>query len=87
MLGIYPMGTLLELDSGEIGLASRPPSTHVMNRPWVLLLNPDGQGGFERGEEVDLTEKDASGYYYRSVTGSINPAVFNIQPAEFLSIP
>jgi HD-GYP domain-containing protein (c-di-GMP phosphodiesterase class II) len=86
MLGVYPMGTLLELDTGEIGLASRSPSTHVMNRPWVLLLQPDGQGGFEKDEEVNLADKDSSGYYYRSVTGSVNPAVFNIQPAEFLSV-
>ncbi len=85
MLGVYPLGTLLELDTGEIGLASKPPSTHVMNRPWVLLLQPDGQGGFEKDEEVNLADKDSSGYYYRSVTGSVNPAVFNIQPAEFLT--
>ncbi len=85
MMGVYPVGTLLELDTGEIGLASKGASTHVMNRPWVLLLEADGQGGFVKGEEVNLADKDESGYYYRSVTGSVNPAVFNVQPAEYLS--
>jgi hypothetical protein len=57
----------------------------MMNRPMVILLEPDGRGGFLKGEEVDLADKDDSGFFYRNVTGSIHPAVFNIQPAEFLS--
>jgi len=85
MLGVYPIGTLLELDNGDIGLVSKAPSTHVMNRPWVILLRPNAQGGFDKGEEVDLAEKDSAGFYYRMVSSSVHPAVFNIQPAEFLT--
>jgi HD-GYP domain-containing protein (c-di-GMP phosphodiesterase class II) len=85
ILGVYPIGTLLELDNGDIGLVCRSPETKVMSRPWVLLLNSDGQGGFVKGEEVNLAAKDQVGHYFRSVTGSANPAIFNIQPAEFLT--
>jgi len=85
ILGVYPIGTLLELDNGDIGLVSRSPDTQVMSRPWVLLLHPDGQGGYVKGEEVNLAAKDKAGFYFRAVVDSANPAIFNIQPAEFLT--
>jgi len=85
ILGVYPIGTLLELDNGDIGLVCRSPDTQVMSRPWVLLLQPDGRGGFAKGEEINLAAKDKAGYYFRSVVGSTNPVLFNIQPAMFLT--
>ncbi len=85
IMGVYPIGTLLELDNGEIGLVSRSPDSEVKSRPWVLLLYPDGQGGFVKGGEIDLAAMDKNGSYRRSVLRSANPAVFNIQPAEFLT--
>ncbi|NTV15438.1 MAG: hypothetical protein HGA96_16150, partial [Desulfobulbaceae bacterium] len=85
ILGVYPIGTLLELDNGDIGLVCRSPETQVMSRPWVLILYPDGRGGFVKGEEVNLAAKDKAGYYFHTVVGSTNPIVFNIQPAEFLT--
>jgi len=84
-LGVYPIGTLLELDNGDIGLVCRSPETQVMSRPWLLLLYPDGQGGFIKGEEVNLAAKDKTGFYFRSVVSSANPAIFNIQPAQYLT--
>ena len=75
-----------QLDNGDIGIVSRPPETQAMNRPWVLMLYPDGRGGFEKGEEINLAEKDQTGYYYRSVVSSANPVTFNIQPAEYISL-
>ena len=85
ILGVYPIGTLLELDNGDIGLVCRSPDTPVMSRPWVLLLSPDGQGGYVKGEEINLAAKDTAGHYFHNVHGSANPVLFNIQPAEFLT--
>ncbi|NTV15215.1 MAG: HD domain-containing protein [Desulfobulbaceae bacterium] len=85
ILGVYPIGTLLELENGDIGLVCRSPETQVMSRPWVLLLYPDGRGGYLKGEEINLAAKDKAGYYFHSVQGSANPVLFNIQPAEFLT--
>jgi HD-GYP domain-containing protein (c-di-GMP phosphodiesterase class II) len=85
ILGVYPIGTLLELDNGDIGIVCHSPETQVMSRPWVLILYPDGRGGFVKGEEVNLAAKDKAGFYFRSAVSSANPALFNIQPAEFLT--
>jgi hypothetical protein len=85
LMGVYPIGTLLKLDNGEIGLVCRSPDTKVMSRPWVLLLHPDGSGGFVKGEEVNLADHDKEGFYFRSVASSANPMNYNIQPAEYLT--
>ena len=85
MLGVFPIGTLLELDSGEVALVSRPPSSADLNRPRALVLHEDGQGGYRSGPEIDLSERDDSeGYRYR-IVGSAHPSTRNIQPAQFLA--
>lgn len=85
MLGVYPIGTLLELDSGEIALVSRAPLAEDLHRPWVLILREDGRGGFVRGEEIDLAAQAEGGGYHRRIVGSAHPSSRNIQPASFLT--
>jgi HD-GYP domain-containing protein (c-di-GMP phosphodiesterase class II) len=85
MLGAYPIGTLLELDSGEIALVSRPPSTGDLNRPWVVVLDGDGGGGYRRGKEINLAEPDEAGEYRYRIARSVHPSTRGIQPAEFLT--
>lgn len=40
---------------------------------------------FVKGVEVKLAAKDRAGFYCRSAVSSADPALFNIQPAEFLT--
>jgi HD-GYP domain-containing protein (c-di-GMP phosphodiesterase class II) len=85
MLGVYPIGTLLELEGGDIALVSKAPLAGDLHRPWVVLLREDGQGGFIGGEEVNLAERDGAGGYRRRIVGSAHPSSRNIQPASFLT--
>lgn len=85
MLGVYPVGTVLELDTGEKALVSKPPSGKNMDRPWVVTLTPDGRGGYIRGQEINLADQESSGKFHYNVKSSSHPARFNIQPAQFLS--
>jgi len=85
MLGVYPIGTLLELDSNEIALVSRAQLNDDLNRPWVVILKGDGRGGFVRGEEMNLAARDEDGNFCRHIIGSSHPSSRNIQPAEFLT--
>ena len=85
MLGRYPVGTLLELDSGEMGLVTEPSPESIQGFPWIMLLLPDGRGGFERGELVDLAETvPETGELRRNIIQSFHPSRFGIQPASFL---
>ena len=85
MLGVYPIGTLLELDGGELALVSKRPTSDDIARPWVVLLKSDGNSGYQRGEEIDLANKDTTGEYRRKIMASMNPTTYNIQPAEILT--
>lgn len=85
MLGIYPIGTLLMLDGGELALVSQRPTSDDISRPWVFLIHPAGDETYTKGAELDLSEKDSAGGYVRKIEGSMNPVAYNIQPAEFLT--
>ncbi len=83
MMGAYPVGTLLKLDTGEFGLVAENPGNGKKSRPIVVLLYKNGD--FRKGATVDLNEKVAqTGKYLRNIVRTFHPADYNIQPAEFL---
>jgi HD-GYP domain-containing protein (c-di-GMP phosphodiesterase class II) len=84
MLGVYPIGTLLDLGGGGTAMVSRSPLTDDLTRPRAVLLCSDDQGGVSRGEEVNLAERDATGEHRYRIVGSAHPSVRNIQPAQLL---
>jgi HD-GYP domain-containing protein (c-di-GMP phosphodiesterase class II) len=85
MLGIYPIGSFLELDSGELALVIDPGKMTDKTRPMVMLLAPGGKGGYIKIGEADLNERDSdSGAFLRNIVKSLHPSTHGIQPAEFL---
>ena len=85
MMGTYPVGSLLELDTGEIGVVLDYPMQTGGSLPRVILLEKDEQGVLNRGEVVSLAEKDsATGAQQRNIVKSLNPASYGIQPSTFI---
>lgn len=85
MLGVYPVGTLLQLDTEEMGLVMDSPEDSDRSRPLVVLLVADGQGGFKKGKVVNLGERyPHTGSFQRSIIRSLNPSIYGIQPMEFI---
>jgi HD-GYP domain-containing protein (c-di-GMP phosphodiesterase class II) len=85
MLGVYPIGSLLELDTGELALVIEAGKAADGTRPRVVLLAADGQGGYTKDGVVDLDEHDAqSGVFRRNIVKSLHPSTHGVQPAEFL---
>jgi HD-GYP domain-containing protein (c-di-GMP phosphodiesterase class II) len=70
MVGIFPIGTLLKLDTGEVGLIMH--QTRDLMRPRVLILNKFDGSEKETGELVSLVET-VGGNYKRSISGTIDP--------------
>lgn len=81
MIGIFPIGTLLKLSSGEIGLVVH--QTPDLMRPRVLLLTKFDGSEKESGEEISLLET-SEGKYKRDVTGTINSHKANINIKRYL---
>jgi HD-GYP domain-containing protein (c-di-GMP phosphodiesterase class II) len=82
MIGIFPIGTVLKLTSGEVGLVVR--QTSDLMRPRVLLLTTFDGSEKESGEEISLLEK-MEGKYKRDVAGTINPETANIDIKQYLA--
>jgi HD-GYP domain-containing protein (c-di-GMP phosphodiesterase class II) len=82
MIGIFPIGTLLKLDTGEIGLVLH--QTRDLMRPRVLLLNKFDGSEKESGAETSLLET-TGGKYKRSVNGTIDPGSANVDVKIYLS--
>jgi HD-GYP domain-containing protein (c-di-GMP phosphodiesterase class II) len=85
MMGSYPLGTLLEFDTGEIGLVARCPKESRSSYPEVMLLKRDDFGVFQAGDMVELEPTDPyRGTSLRRVVKTLNPGAYGIQPADFL---
>jgi len=85
MLGIYPVGTLLELDTGEKGLVVPHAEDTDKSRPHITLLTPDSQGGYQKGKTVNLAQQEpGTGSFLRNIISSHHPMTYGIQPAEFI---
>lgn len=83
-LGIYPPGTSLMLDSGEIAIAFEP-NHREPERPKVLLIT-DKMGQFlEDPISADLMEKGPDGNPQRSVVTDMTREDTNFSPLEILS--
>ena len=85
MMGSYPVGTLLLLDSGEMGIVMDYPLNTENSLPRIVLLANDGNGGTTKGEIVDLAENNLEGgTFKRSIVRSLQPANYGIKPSEFI---
>jgi HD-GYP domain-containing protein (c-di-GMP phosphodiesterase class II) len=85
MLGVYPVGTLLKLDTGELGIVLDCPKNGNPTRPQIVLLMRDDNGKFKKVKSVDLSEKrPKTESFKRNVVKSFHPSTFGIQPADFI---
>lgn len=85
MLGIYPMGTLLQLDTGEMGLVTGKGKAPLGNRPDVVVIKVNNRKRYVTGETISLEERDSQTQaYIRNIVGSFHPGQFGIQPAQFI---
>lgn len=92
MMGVYPVGTLLQLDTREAGLVTYPPEEAEKTdpgeepaRPWIVLLKKNWKDGAVKEEIINLSKKDErTGRYLRNIVKSFNPHDFGIQPAEVI---
>ena len=82
MVGLYPAGSLVLLNSEEMGIVceSNPKCT---DRPKVLII-VDKSGEKVDGFTIDLTERDQSGKYAKSILKTLDPHNYNINLVEYL---
>jgi putative nucleotidyltransferase with HDIG domain len=82
MVGVYPIGTLVMLDSNELGLVYEVNPIFV-DRPHVVILT-DTQGKQANVYPFDLSEKKAEGGYAKSIVKTMDANAYKVNLAEFL---
>jgi HD-GYP domain-containing protein (c-di-GMP phosphodiesterase class II) len=85
LVGVYPVGTCVILDSFEVGVVSGPnPDRQQLNRPMVrIALDAEGGPVPLPGTEVSLGEKDESGAFRRSIVKVTNPDRYGITIGDY----
>ena len=81
-VGLYPVGTLVRLDSGDLGVVIFGGGEgERLSRPIISLLGRDGKPG----ANVDLAERTPAGAYRWSIVMTEDPARFGVQPSGIVA--
>jgi HD-GYP domain-containing protein (c-di-GMP phosphodiesterase class II) len=85
LIGIYPVGTCVILDTFEVGIVAGPsPDGQQLNRPMVrIAVNVDGGMVAPPGELVSLSEQDDSGAYRRSIVKVTDPSRYGLTVGDY----
>ena len=85
IMGVYPVGTLMKLDTGELALVVSSPSRDFSKRPLVCVLEKEGEGRYKKKEILNLDERDTkTGKYVRGIVETYHPANLGIQPVQHI---
>jgi putative nucleotidyltransferase with HDIG domain len=84
MIGAYPIGSLVALDTGELGIVFEAnPHPAFLLRPKVKII-ADADGNKVDGELIDLTEITPETRKFRwTITKSLEADKYGIQPADY----
>jgi HD-GYP domain-containing protein (c-di-GMP phosphodiesterase class II) len=80
LIGVYPVGTCVILDTLDIAIVAAPnPEGVHLNRPIVrIAIDSDGAVLPPPGPQVDLAEQDPAGGFRRSIVKVTNPARYGL---------
>jgi putative nucleotidyltransferase with HDIG domain len=81
LVGIYPAGNLVRLNTGEIAVVTRPYAPDPY-RPRVKVLRTAGGAAIERPYDIDLWA--AAEGQPRAVKTPLDPAEYGIEPLDYL---
>ena len=84
LTGIYPVGTLVVLDTFELGIVhAANPLQDMLSRPIVRVIS-DAMGNLiHPGELVDLADRDESGTFRRTIIKTENPERYGIRVGDY----
>ena len=85
LMGLYPVGCVVRLDTGEVATVIEPPSDpEHLDRPVVKLIS-DG-GGVAGEGNMSLLERDASGDFRRSILKIYQQDEVHLELDEYLAV-
>jgi HD-GYP domain-containing protein (c-di-GMP phosphodiesterase class II) len=87
MMGIYPVGTLCILDTGELAVVVAPsPNPEELHRPLVRIVSDASGRRLPEPPLVDLSEEDGStGRPARTIVKTTDPDKYNVTVSDYVA--
>jgi HD-GYP domain-containing protein (c-di-GMP phosphodiesterase class II) len=84
LTGIYPVGTLVVMDTFELGIVHAVnPLQDMLSRPIVRIIS-DAQGNIlHPGELVDLADRNADGGFLRTIIKTEDPERYGVRVGDY----
>jgi HD-GYP domain-containing protein (c-di-GMP phosphodiesterase class II) len=84
LVGHYPVGTMVVLDTFELALVHSPsPSPDAIARPMVQIISDTRGNVLFPGVLTDLTERDENGTYRRTIIKISDPDRYGIRISDY----
>jgi HD-GYP domain-containing protein (c-di-GMP phosphodiesterase class II) len=85
LIGVYPVGTCLILDSLEVAIVSAPnPDPTLLNRPLVrIAIDPNGAVLPPPGNPADLSDAGPDGGFARSIVKVTDPSRYGLTVGDY----
>ena len=83
LVGIYPVGSLVRLNTGAIAVVTRP-SENDPHRPSVLVIREPGTSGSAVPYDLDLCEADQLTGKLAWISSPVEPEDIGVDPLDYL---
>jgi len=84
MMGVYPIGSVVKLKSGSVGLVVQT-NLVVRDHPMVRILQDEHGRNPEATQLVDLAKRDpVTGEYLDAIVECIDPVIRNISIGRYV---
>jgi HD-GYP domain-containing protein (c-di-GMP phosphodiesterase class II) len=85
LLGIYPVGTLVVLDTFELAIVSAAnPNPEALSRPIIKIISDANGNAIRPATQVDLAVPDAGGQFSRTIIKTADPDRYGIVVGDYL---
>ena len=84
LTGVYPVGTLVVLDTFELGIVHAVnPLQEMLSRPIVRIISDALGNVMHPGTLVDLADRNAEGVFLRTIIKTDNPDRYGIRIGDY----
>ena len=84
LTGLYPVGTLVVLDTFELGIVhASNPVPELLSRPIVRVISDEVGNVLHPGHLMDLGERTAEGVFARTIIKTADPERYGIRVADY----
>ncbi|MES2177770.1 MAG: HD domain-containing phosphohydrolase [Gemmatimonadota bacterium] len=84
LTGIYPVGTLVILDTFELGIVhAANPQAEMLSRPIVRVISDEQGNLMHPGTLQDLAEQSKDGVFLRTIIKTENPERYGIRVGDY----